>query len=45
MGYSIDHDLLWEDFICENYTSSNLFVGFLCEEQQTDNTDGTLVVF
>ena len=40
MGFSGDHDLLWDDFPCENYTDSKLFVGFLREEQ-VDVTTGS----
>ena len=44
MGYSDDHDLLWEDFPCKNYTSPKLFVGFLCEEEQVDVTTGFALI-
>ena len=33
MGYSVNYDLFWEDIECQNYSSSNLFVGFICEKE------------
>ena len=31
MGYSQHHDLMWDDFPCENFAAEELFVGFICE--------------
>ena len=31
MGYSEEHGFMWDDFQCENYIASGLFVGFICE--------------
>ena len=41
MGYSENHNLFWEDFACENYSSSNLFVGFICEKDFVGTTTTT----
>ena len=41
MGYSESHNLFWEDFACENYSSSNLFVGFICEKDFVGTTTTT----
>ena len=41
MGYWESHNLFWEDFACENYSSSNLFVGFICEKDFVGTTTTT----
>lgn len=31
MGYNVEDSLLWHDFQCENFISSDLIVSFICE--------------
>ncbi len=41
VGFSDEHSLFWDDFPCDNYTSSGLFVGFLCEQLLNGNLTTT----